>query len=49
MDDPVKCCILYKDFGCSHVDGYLCNVDDCLMRLEYTELVDTYNLLDDDL
>lgn len=27
--DPVKHCETYKTTGCSHVDGYLCNMDTC--------------------
>ena len=33
--DPVKHCDLYKDEGCSHVDGFLCDFETCSMRLEY--------------
>lgn len=29
VDDPVCHCDLYKEKGCSHVDGYLCNFPDC--------------------
>lgn len=28
-DDPVKNCEVYKEEGCTHVDGYLCNMDNC--------------------
>lgn len=35
MKDPVKHCDLYKDEGCAHVDGFLCDFDTCPMRLEY--------------
>ena len=31
--DPVKKCIVYKQFGCSHVDGMLCNYEKCNIRL----------------
>lgn len=48
MEDPVKCCVLYKDFGCCHVDGYLCEPDTCPMKLEYEVLIDAYTLLDED-
>ena len=27
--DPLKYCEIYKTSGCSHVDGYLCNMDTC--------------------
>ena len=36
--DPVKHCDLYKDDGCSHVDGFLCDYETCEMRLEYMDL-----------
>jgi hypothetical protein len=36
--DPVKYCELYKDSGCSHVDGMLCEMETCKERLEYVEL-----------
>ena len=34
-NDPVKRCQLYKDKGCSHVDGYLCDFPNCSMNIEY--------------
>jgi hypothetical protein len=33
--DPVKHCDLYKDEGCAHVDGFLCDYETCEMRLDY--------------
>ena len=27
--DPVKHCDVYCEEGCSHVDGFLCNMEDC--------------------
>lgn len=35
MNDPVKHCALYKERGCSHVDGYLCDYPDCSMLKEH--------------
>jgi len=35
--DPVVGCKLYKDDGCAHVDGYLCDFPDCQMLKEYLE------------
>jgi hypothetical protein len=35
MKDPVRHCELYKDHGCSHVDGFLCNVDTCGESIKY--------------
>lgn len=34
ISDPVKYCEVYKESGCSHVDGYLCNFKKCSIRLE---------------
>lgn len=31
MLDPCKYCKLYKEEGCAHVDGYLCQVETCEM------------------
>lgn len=33
--DPVKHCSLYKEDGCSHVDGILCDFETCSMRIGY--------------
>ena len=33
--DPVNDCELYQDRGCSHVDGYLCDMDNCPMLADY--------------
>lgn len=27
--DPVKNCKVYKEEGCSHIDGYLCDMRNC--------------------
>ena len=27
--DPVKSCEVYKESGCAHVDGFLCNMKKC--------------------
>lgn len=35
--DPLKYCSLYKDKGCCHVDGFLCNVKTCVELKEYEE------------
>lgn len=32
--DPVKRCIIYKKYGCAHVDGMLCNYNHCQERKE---------------
>lgn len=31
--DPLYHCIVVKESGCAHVDGYLCHFDTCDMRL----------------
>lgn len=33
--DPVKHCPVYKNEGCSHVDGYLCDYPSCSIVKEY--------------
>jgi hypothetical protein len=35
MNDPVKHCSVYKEIGCSHVDGYLCDYPDCSILKDY--------------
>lgn len=39
-NDPVKSCKVYKRHGCSHIDGYLCNIKNCniLEKYELQEL-----------
>ena len=34
-NDPVKKCELFRDKGCSHVDGYLCDFPNCSMNSNY--------------
>jgi hypothetical protein len=36
-NDPVQNCELYRDEGCSHVDGYLCDFPQCKMLRNYRE------------
>ncbi len=36
--DPVKNCNLYKQIGCAHVDGYLCDMKTCSARKEFDEM-----------
>lgn len=36
-NDPVRNCKLYKDKGCSHIDGILCDFPNCSMNKEYIE------------
>lgn len=35
--DPVRKCLLYRNEGCSHVDGYLCDFHTCKMRKDYID------------
>jgi len=35
MSDPVKYCRVYKEIGCSHVDGYLCDMKTCSIRQKF--------------
>ncbi len=37
--DPVYECEVYFHKGCSHVDGYLCNMDTCDIREDYADKV----------
>ena len=37
MNDPVEHCDVYKEDGCAHVDGYLCDFETCDIRLEWAE------------
>lgn len=40
MDDPVKGCPVYKNEGCSHIDGYLCDYPDCDIMKKYMKNAD---------
>ena len=33
--DPARCCDVYKKQGCSHVDGFLCDVKTCGILKKY--------------
>ena len=33
--DPLKYCKLYKEKGCCHIDGFLCNVETCGLLKDY--------------
>jgi len=47
MNDPVKHCPVYKEIGCSHVDGYLCDFPDCSIMKDYqmNEFTDYSNVI----
>lgn len=34
LNDPVRNCKVYKLFGCSHIDGMLCDMKTCDIRSE---------------
>ena len=34
-NDPVYGCKVYKDLGCSHVDGLLCDFPNCSINNKY--------------
>jgi hypothetical protein len=44
-DDPVKHCVVYKRFGCFHVDGMICDFKTCDTRLNQ-EMFDLEQELD---
>ena len=35
MKDPIVYCPVHKEIGCSHVDGYLCEVETCPIIPKY--------------
>ena len=35
MNDPVKGCAVYRNIGCSHVDGFLCDYPNCSIMKDY--------------
>jgi hypothetical protein len=39
--DPLKKCPFYKEFGCSHVDGMLCDFPSCDIYRGYREREDS--------
>ena len=36
-NDPVHSCDVYKNIGCSHVDGMLCDMRNCPILNEYKQ------------
>jgi len=36
-NDPVRKCSLYRNEGCAHVDGLLCDYPECSMLKEYND------------
>lgn len=35
--DPCKSCEVYKQIGCSHVDGYLCDFPSCSILEDFLQ------------
>ena len=35
--DPVKHCEVHKEIGCTHVDGYLCDMETCDIRQKFLQ------------
>jgi len=35
MNDPIRGCQVYKDIGCAHVDGFLCDYPNCSILKDY--------------
>lgn len=35
--DPVRHCPVYRNIGCCHVDGYLCELNTCSIKRKYVE------------
>jgi hypothetical protein len=54
MKDPVRGCDVYKNIGCAHVDGFLCDYPNCSILKDYKmkerikELWDTAAKLESD-
>ena len=34
-NDPVYHCLVYREIGCAHVDGYLCDMETCDILRDY--------------
>jgi hypothetical protein len=43
-NDPVYSCKVYKDLGCSHVDGFLCDFPDCSINKKYLLELEMFEL-----
>ncbi len=38
LNDPIKNCHRYRLYGCSHVDGILCDYPHCTMNREFIDI-----------
>ena len=43
-NDPVYGCKVYRDLGCSHVDGLLCDFPNCCMNKKYLNELEMFEL-----
>ena len=43
-NDPVINCKVFKDLGCSHIDGMLCDFPECSINKEYLREIEIFNL-----
>ena len=43
-NDPLYSCKVYKDLGCSHIDGFLCDFPDCSMNKKYLLELEMFEL-----
>lgn len=43
-NDPVYSCKVYKDLGCSHVDGFLCDFPNCSINKKYLLELEMFEL-----
>jgi hypothetical protein len=35
LNDPIRGCDVYKNIGCAHIDGFLCDYPNCSILKEY--------------
>ena len=42
FNDPLSNCEVYKEIGCSHVDGFLCDVKTCSLLKKYKEYLELF-------
>ena len=43
-DDPLYSCRVFKDLGCSHIDGFLCDFPNCSMNKKYLNELEMFEL-----
>jgi hypothetical protein len=43
-NDPLYSCRVFKDLGCSHIDGFLCDFPDCSMNKKYLLELEMFGL-----